>query len=700
MPLVISSNDSLMIIAFPLNKSEATASWENETEVLPGAYAAIESINNHSTNESGGNLRLVLVDSGYVTSDIGSYSGNLLELIANLSWNNRLNEIVGIAGLIHPNVLQSLRTFELPTVSLIHFSKVVSSPNLIYMAPSISALVKSVIALIKNINQHMIGVFTETNDSYFGRVSEELIKDINCSNFTISVPVHLQSSYDLNNTNAIFSSQLQVIFVSADPSVAVQVLCTAYINGLVWPQYLWILHSIRLEDLTSGYSGKCTLNKILEGVILMDMAPRREDRQHVPSMFTKPYNGFDINSNDTVQYSLNPFTNLMYDAVWLLNNASRENSSLKDFAQSLNASGASGLLQFSDQFLVTDIVVYQVINLTTRVVGVYDVLENILVLQQQLSLSNLENFNQSSLLPTFIILYFFAISIFILNTVLLLLFICFRKDPDIKSTSVVLSLLIFIGCYLLTGFAINGIVFEQRRLMPLPSANLCVLNTWLSGIGISVPLILATLLVKMLQVYYIFTRRYKRVKPGVFTHNCSLVIYTFLIIFPNVIVLTIWSIVDPFQDEIEYGIYAGFNEPVRRYRCTSNHETIFFGFLFGYFILLSIAVVIVAIKTRKVRLLRFKDTKKVNLLIFLLLFIVCFALSCWLFLMRLYEHATLIVLCSGNLLAAFLCQILLFIPKVWPPLTKKFHCICPQKFYRTVNTSTPDHESHSTANYH
>ena len=113
--------------------------------------------------------------------------------------------------------------------------------------------------------------------------------------------------------------------------------------------------------------------------------------------------------------------------------------------------------------------------------------------------------------------------------------------------------------------------------------------------------------------------------------------------------LTIWSIVDPFQDEIEYGIYAGFNEPVRIYRCTSNHETIFFGFLFGYFILLSIAVVIVAIKTRKVRLLRFKDTKKVNLLIFLLLFIVCFALSCWLFLMRLYEHATLIVYCVAEI---------------------------------------------------
>ena len=44
---------------------------------------------------------------------------------------------------------------------------------------------------------------------------------------------------------------------------------------------------------------------------------------------------------------------------------------------------------------------------------------------------------------------------FLFNTTLLILYIVFHNEPNIKSTSVSLSMLIFTGCYLLVGFNVS-----------------------------------------------------------------------------------------------------------------------------------------------------------------------------------------------------------------------------------------------------
>ena len=87
---------------------------------------------------------------------------------------------------------------------------------------------------------------------------------------------------------------------------------------------------------------------------------------------------------------------------------------------------------------------------------------------------------------------------FIFNTILLILYIVFRNEPSIKSTSVSLSMLMLIGCYILAVYTACLSVYDNE-------SDFCMTLAWLSGIGLSVPLILATILVKMLRVYHIFT---------------------------------------------------------------------------------------------------------------------------------------------------------------------------------------------------
>ena len=250
----------------------------------------------------------------------------------------------------------------------------------------------------------------------------------------------------------------------------------------------------------------------------------------------------------------------------------------------------------------------------------------------------------------------------IFSTVLLVLYLVFRNEPSVKSTSVSLSMLIFMGCYLLIMYTIVLMLHELRW------ADFCMVRIWLCGVGVPLPLILTTILVKMLRVYHIFTV-FKMLKGNVHTSDFALFVYTLLIISPNIVLLTLWTAVNRYHRILNFVPRRGLIRV--ELACYSDYTFVFFALLFGYFFLLLIAVVLVAIKSRKIQRTHFKDTKKVNLIIFLLCILTCtFAYWNILLYAGLYI-ASLIVVYTGHLLAAFLCQITLFVPKLWPSIQKK-----------------------------
>ena len=104
----------------------------------------------------------------------------------------------------------------------------------------------------------------------------------------------------------------------------------------------------------------------------------------------------------------------------------------------------------------------------------------------------------------------------------------------------------------------------------------------------------------------------------------------------------------------------------------SEHWQIWYWALFPYYWILQGALLFVAIKTRKIRSKNFKDTKKVNLLMFLILMIgVCgIAYLVTFFEVGLYNYAAILVIIIQTLIPTA-CQFTLFVPKIWPPLQKK-----------------------------
>jgi uncharacterized protein with PQ loop repeat len=171
-------------------------------------------------------------------------------------------------------------------------------------------------------------------------------------------------------------------------------------------------------------------------------------------------------------------------------------------------------------------------------------------------------------------------------------------------------MLILLGCYILIGYSSSLVVDDLHQF------DYCMLQVWLGGLGLSMPLILATILVKMLRVHHIFTA-HKILKRSAHLSDCALLVYTLLILSPNIILLILWMVIDPRYRVDNFIEHPRYIENVVMCHC-SNYEYTWYALAFTYQILLSVSVVIVAIKPRNIQLTRFKDTKKVNLLIFLL----------------------------------------------------------------------------------
>ena len=627
--LSLENSELTLIIALPQTHAEVSASWERGEDILPGALAAVEEAKNHSLSF---NLTVVKDDSGHITRNGLPYK--VLEVITNLTRQKTASDniTIGIAGVLLPNVLAAFNKIQqLHIASLVCFTEPPQNLNIHYMTASISILTDSILAFLKEISPKKIEIIAEIKQPYYLMVSNEISAKVNTS---LNQNVHINNELFSVIADRIFASNAHVILLSVGPSTAIPMLCEAYKRGLTWPKYAWILHSYRLDDLlqSSESNEGCSVQKILEGIFVFQL--------------TKEESNFNPKSAHHNMY-INPYADLLYDSV----------RSLISFAENRSSSHFNSHFNHES----SKVYIYHNINGMASLNGIFDGTSHTLTATREINFTDYDLpvvYRPASLVPYLLPL---PVISFAFNTILLILYIVFRNEPNIKSTSVSLSVMIFIGCYILIAFIL---VVMLSELYPFDQ---CMLQIWLSGLSIS--LILATTLIKMLRVYHIFTAL-KRMKRSAHRSDFAHFIYTMFVILPNIVILIMWTSINPYRKVFHFIEHPGFiNIEVT---CYSEYELVFYGLGFVYFFALSTAVIIVAIKSRKIRLIRFKDTKQVNLFIFILYLLAICTFSYWYILLYagLY-FASIIIVCAGHLFAAFTCQITLFVPKVWPSIRKK-----------------------------
>lgn len=264
-------------------------------------------------------------------------------------------------------------------------------------------------------------------------------------------------------------------------------------------------------------------------------------------------------------------------------------------------------------------------------------------------------------------------------TFVLLLYIRFRKEPEIKSTSFTLSLLMFAGCYFNLLYLSLLIYFDHHAInINTPHQNMiCNLLLWFSAPGISIILMLAVLFVKMLRVCHIFTDI--KLRLGRHCSDLSLASYVLLILTPNILVNLVRTFTDYYHISLDYTTQNGYVHV--KQECSSKYETAWSGGLCAYLLMFFLALVVLAVKTRKVRLQHFKDTKKVNILLFILCLCTILTFSFWSLLQKLNSKPFIlsIPLHIGHSVLILSFQIFLFVPKVFPPLWRRITSIVEVK---------------------
>ena len=683
-------------------------------EILPAAQVAVTTINNDTSILPGYCLELMEL----VTE--GCNRNTALVEFTKLITRPELN-IVGVTGLFCKAVTEDISRFAgHPGIDLIQISGSKSPcfqdrkkyPRLYRMLPSSRVYIETLAGLMEQLNWNKVGFICSGNqDDYYRTTAEVLTNTLNVSN------IGFYGDFDSSNTplfallKQLQYSGVKITFILLPALEASELICAAYLQGLTWPNYAWIVADRSVEELF--LSTQCDAQSKLmatDHVFLMQNQLEPDSDSELVSR--KSYSEYHSEYLSTLALHPKPslhsnlYSNVLYDSVWafaLALNSSVDilhemNMSLKDYRPAnftptngrmadvienelsqISFSGAHGLVKFDNSREVQLAVeIFQIKNATSVQIGHYDPV----VGEVHIELDYLGTFPDDNLsrvyqlYPVSVTIILSTISVFciVFTTVMLVLFMYYRNEPEIKASSYNLSLCMFLGCYSLLIGTLTHTLACGLVLNGHARPAVCIIIIATTSIGLD--LVLTTLFTKMLRVYRVFTYFGKTGKAW---SDRVLLLVIFMIVLGKILLLIAWFAVDTYQlEDVEMyqkEALPPYYEVIQQCRCRYLPYWLSSVFLYSGIILT--VLLLLAFKTRKIERENFKDTKKVNAYTLSLFILICLFLSLWWVLRTVNQTiASNLIIGAGYGMAAMFCQLFLFAPKTIPPFLRHFRNIC------------------------
>ena len=684
------SNVSVLQLLVVLNVQggHGAPRWDRGTEILPAAQLAVERINEDLSFLPEYRLELVPVDTGTCTSDFNSEA--LINFIHGITQEEQ--HIVGVVGLFCTSVAELISPLAGHRgISLLQIAGSASPvlrnqekyPYLWHMTPSSTAYVEAVYRMMDEFGWTNIAVIGGAGGLYFHTAiafNKYHGQGDNTSQ-SVDVSLFILDGQVSSVLKSLQQSRKRIVFASVEVTEAVEIICLAYQEDMTWPNYVWIFPDHDIEDLLFYANDVCDveiLRNALERVHLLDVHFNSSDLDTNATLIPNPYANVMHDSIQAFALALN-FTMGHLQAMNLtLADYHLGNSYFTDIIQSelmgLSFTGFLDRVEFDgNRERQTRVDIIEIRNGSAVQVGSYDPVsqETVLALENYNNpidnvLSNeIPRIYRQSPLPLTVLQSIVTGAGIILTTISLFLFIYYRNTVEVKATSLPLSLLMFLGCYLLFT---SSLLFTVANAIVDHGPFFCTARAWCMGLGSN--FIFGALLVRMLRIYRIFGFFQKM--GGKRWSDWFLCIVVFLIVGVQVLILLVWSVVDVFT-VLNVEIFRATALPphfeVVQF-CYSKHIEIWTIVFLGEVGILIFAVVFLAFKTRKVRKTHFKDTKKVNIYLLTNFALICVFIPFWWVLRTANDPASSVVLHFGYGATATLCQIFLFVPKVLPPLKR------------------------------
>ena len=695
----LSSTESLDILAVvPTTSNSCThlqPKWERGEEIISAAEIAVnDSQNILSTYQ----LNIVPIQVKQCNPLI-----NIETFIRNFASRSSTNKTIAIVGYFCDNLVQFLSPLvghnSFGVIQISAMPPIISNtqsgdhkvPHFHHILPSPLVLAEVAATLIHRLGLSQIGEISsgEYHDQHYYKMAEAFLPIAKKHN--ISIVSHITSSPRLNLTR-IRKSSARVYLVFLPPSEAIDVVCNAYHQGFVWPYYSWVYVELYSDEIAKGskHCSEDTMSVAKENIILVHFNP-------LENMYSYPFNissGIDNGTftkahTENLNQQSNVYANVVYDSIRAI--AMAVNQSLlahshiiegdpvkpewiEEELKQLSFQGATSLMNFSQNPAAAQVIVgvTHVHQRDPLEIASYDTALNQFTFLNLTKLENALSHKQDHLYllyPPYLTFIFSALLglCLVFTTGTVSLFIHYRKTPRVKATSFVLSLCMFVGCYSLivssllhtisSSIATQGKVFRYA---------ICWGNTFLFTVGID--LVLATVFAKTLRIYHIFN---KFGKISRLWSDKGLFVLILVIVSVKVMIMIIWALVDMNHliDEISPQPEGFPPRYVVVQKCYSHHLSWWITLIFGYSVALFIPMLHVAILTRKINRKEFKDSKAITTLVAVLFVLTCIGNALW-FLLRTIdaEIASKVVYSLAFSSAAVVCQMVLFVPKITPPI--------------------------------
>ena len=696
----------------------ATPVWDRGLDVSPAGHLAIEQINNCSNILQGYELRLIDVDSE--ACGVNVISRGITNLFRELVSSSHC--IVGVVGLYctvvtnvispiisHPNIGGYVQIAA--SISTLHRTTPETEANLFYMAGLSSVFNQATLALMRALRWCRISIIHHTADSFFDSIANDFVQRIDSLGDMKLVTRIPTADSELHNVrfkevfDMIIAHEARISYWSVTSTESAYLLCEAYDRGFYWPDHIYILREPMLDNILEVQT-TCTKEELmiaLERAFLLEYRLFANDNTTLESglsysEYWQMYNEKlqDFASTKNINLSGTTFANPLYDQVWAfalaINNlielhngqfekqtvgqANNISELLRSELKQLSFQGASrsGRIQFNgNQAISPYISIFQIQNGIQELIGIYDPsAENVTNLSATVSSDvPYDTFStEYNLLPVWLGVCIILVQVALLSLISmnLVLILVWRKDGEIKAISPILSTLMMVGCYLLCLRPIILVVYRMFKFSESNAEPLCILEHCM---WIGFELIFATLFFKILRIYYIF-RESQMTMMSNYWIDRYLFIYVIIVCLGKAILLILWYSIGHYRPNV---VRVYIKTPEAHYEetlhCTSNNVTVWTTVTLLYSGVLLLMSMILAIMSRHNRSI-YKDTKKVNLFIFLVVLGLAITVALWM----VYHHEgkemeANTVEWLAHFSVPMLCQVCLFVPKTLPLVLKK-----------------------------
>lgn len=513
----------------------------------------------------------------------------------------------------------------------------------------------------------------------------------------------LISEFYPHSLSDIKDTDLRIVFVIANAKATREILCLAYQREMYYPAYQWVLVGTLAEEAktevsftSNGESYTCTslqMEQSLEKAFVI----AHQRINVVVSRFQFNETSVRYDSETDIQNITTSVGSLYYDAFWSL--ATAVNNSLSCFDNTSrhgNASllpkcikedlySAAGKIQFSRKtgFVQRPVGIDQIQNGDSVQVALYNNTSQ----NGSLLLSNGEElsaifytFRKVPLLvslPLGVVALVTTVVILIVSIASHVLTIVFRKSATVRASSPKLQNVAYTGYYFLFLALMIYICVKTFAMSDKTYIDLCVLHNYVIFIGLT--LLIGTICAKTWRLHRIF-KHY--LDPGNYLTDRNLTIFILSLTLVDIFMCTLWTIIDlPMRVEIssssdklkveEEGLIQVYSV------CDSPFYYSWFAILCAYKLVLLIAALYLALKTRK-RIpksqKKFQMTSVISLIYlicFLLVFGIAFFLVAQIVAMDIiFEVVVWSVLFN---LVFVSCVAFLFIPPLVPALRTYMH---------------------------